>query len=54
MASASIESLAPRGIVDRKFARHLLDVKLHEHPPYYGGMVWVLMMLGMWLESRAL
>ena len=54
LASDSIESLAPRNIVRREFARQLLDVKLREHPAYYGVMVWVLMMLGLWLGSRKL
>jgi asparagine synthase (glutamine-hydrolysing) len=54
IASASIESLRPRGIVNPEFARDLLDVKLHQHPKYYGVMVWVLMMLGLWLDSRKL
>jgi asparagine synthase (glutamine-hydrolysing) len=39
LASDSIESLRPRGIVRPEFARHLLDVKLREHPGYYGVMV---------------
>jgi asparagine synthase (glutamine-hydrolysing) len=52
MASDSIGSLRPHGIVRPEFVRHLLDVKLREHPGYYGVMVWVLMMLGLWLDSR--
>jgi asparagine synthase (glutamine-hydrolysing) len=54
LARASIESLRPRGIVRPEFVRDLLDVKLREHPGYYGVMVWVLMMLALWLDSRKL
>jgi asparagine synthase (glutamine-hydrolysing) len=54
LANASIESLRPRGIVRPQFVRQLLDAKLREHPGYYGVMVWVLMMLGLWLDSRKL
>ena len=52
LATDSIDSLRPRGIVRPEFVRQLLDVKLREHPGYYGVMVWVLMMLGLWLDSR--
>ncbi|WP_280154023.1 asparagine synthase-related protein [Piscinibacter sp. XHJ-5] len=54
LANDSIERLRPRGIVRPEFVRQLLDVKLREHPGYYGVMVWVLMMLGLWLDSRKL
>jgi asparagine synthase (glutamine-hydrolysing) len=54
MASDSIESLRPRGILRPEFVRDLLDVRLRQHPGYYGVMVWVLMMLGLWLDSRKL
>ena len=54
MASDSIESLRPRGILRPEFVRDLLDVRLRQHPGYYGVMVWVLMMLGLWLNSRKL
>lgn len=54
LAVASIERLKPRGIVQPQFVEHLLHTKLHEHPNYYGTMVWLLAMLGLWLESRDL
>lgn len=54
LAADSIDSLRPRGIVRQEFVKNLLEVKLREHPGYYGVMVWVLMMLGLWLESRRL
>jgi asparagine synthase (glutamine-hydrolysing) len=54
LARDSIAGLLPRGIVRRDFVDDLFERKLHEHPGYYGTMVWVLMMLALWLESRRL
>ena len=54
LATDSINLLRPRGIVRPQFLTTLLDVKLREHPGYYGTMVWILMMLGIWLDSRKL
>lgn len=54
MAVDAIERLRPRGIVRPEFVRQLLDVKLREHEGFYGVMVWVLMVLGLWLDSRKL
>lgn len=54
LAMDSIDLLRPRGIVKPEFLRTLLDVRLREHPGYYGTMVWVLMMLAIWLDSRKL
>jgi asparagine synthase (glutamine-hydrolysing) len=54
LAVDSIKLLEPRGIVRPQFIGQLLDNKLREHPGYYGTMVWILMMLGLWLDSRKL
>jgi asparagine synthase (glutamine-hydrolysing) len=54
LAVDSINLLKPRGIVRPQFVNQLLDVKLKEHPGYFGTMVWILMMLGLWLDSRKL
>ena len=54
LAIASIGTLRHRGIVQPRFFDELVDRKLGEHPAYFGTMVWVLMMLGLWLESRKL
>jgi asparagine synthase (glutamine-hydrolysing) len=54
LAMDSIERLRPRGILRPQFVKELVDVKLREHPGYYGTMVWVLMMLSLWLDSRRL
>jgi len=54
LAVAAIEPLKQRGIVRADFIDTLMGERLPEHPAYYGTMVWVLMMLGLWLESRRL
>jgi asparagine synthase (glutamine-hydrolysing) len=54
LAADSIGTLRQRGIVQPRFIDELLATRLREHPAYFGTMVWVLMMLGLWLESRKL
>ncbi|HEU5297036.1 MAG TPA: asparagine synthase-related protein [Burkholderiaceae bacterium] len=54
LAGDSIGGLRQRGIVQPRFLDDLFATRLREHPPFFGGMVWVLMMLGIWLESRGL
>jgi asparagine synthase (glutamine-hydrolysing) len=54
LATESIRSLDQHGYARRKFIDELLGTKLREHPQYFGSMVWVLMMLGLWLDSRAI
>ncbi len=53
LARDSLEGLTTRGFVNPAFIRQLLDVKLAEHPGYYGEMVWILMMLEQWLRRHA-
>jgi asparagine synthase (glutamine-hydrolysing) len=53
LAIDSLASLAERGVVRPAFISELLDVKLAEHPGYYGEMVWILMMLSQWLDAKA-
>jgi asparagine synthase (glutamine-hydrolysing) len=52
-AAASVHELAARGLVSRPFVEQLLATRVREVPGYYGGMVWVLMMLEQWLRQRA-
>lgn len=54
LAVDSIDLLRSRGIVQPRFIDDLLANRLREHPAYFGTMVWVLMMLGLWLDSRGL
>ena len=53
LATNSLRSLAPRGLVRADFIEALLTHRLPEHPGYYGEMVWVLMMLEQWLQAKA-
>lgn len=54
LAVDSIRVVESRGLVQRAFVDELLERRLHEHPGYYGTMVWLLMVLGQWLDSRRL
>ncbi len=57
--SARLRSLAEdsvRGLVDRKILRNdfvdaLFGRYLHDHPGYYGEMIWISMMLEQWLRQ---
>jgi asparagine synthase (glutamine-hydrolysing) len=52
LAMNSIALLKPYGIVRPAFLDDLVQTKLREHPAYYGTMVWLLMMLGLWLDAH--
>lgn len=54
LAKASIDQLQSRGIVRPQFVDQLMHGDLHRHAGYFGTMAWVLMMLGLWLDSRKL
>jgi asparagine synthase (glutamine-hydrolysing) len=54
LAADSIGRLRHRGIVNPQFIDELLTRRLREHSTYFGTMAWVLMMLGLWLDSRRL
>jgi asparagine synthase (glutamine-hydrolysing) len=54
LAADSIGLLRHRGIVQTRFIDELMGPRLREHPAYFGSMIWVLMMLGLWLDSRKL
>jgi asparagine synthase (glutamine-hydrolysing) len=54
LAGDSIAGLRQRGIVQPSFLDELFGARLREHAPFFGNMIWVLMMLGIWLESRGL
>ena len=53
LATDSLRSVATRGVVRPEFVKQLLEVRLPEHPHYYGTMVWILMMLEQWLRQHA-
>jgi asparagine synthase (glutamine-hydrolysing) len=52
LSQSSLDSLVRRGLVRELFARDLLGRRIHEHPGYYGEVVWVLVMLDQWLASH--
>jgi asparagine synthase (glutamine-hydrolysing) len=53
LAFDSLGALASRDIVRREFIEALRMQHLHEHPGYYGEMVWILMMLEQWFSAQA-
>lgn len=53
LAAQAIDSLRPHRFVRPQAVDDLFGRRLHEHPRFFGTMVWVLMMLGLWLDSRA-
>jgi asparagine synthase (glutamine-hydrolysing) len=54
LAGDSIARIRQRGIVQPQFIDDLFNRRLREHAAYYGTMVWLLMMLSLWLDSRKL
>ena len=54
LAQDALGRLKTRGIVRPQFVDDLTGRLLREHPGYFGTLVWVLMMLGLWLDSRRL
>jgi asparagine synthase (glutamine-hydrolysing) len=54
LARASLDRLRSRRIVQPAFLDHLSERLLLEHSGYYGVLVWVLMVLSLWLDSRRL
>jgi asparagine synthase (glutamine-hydrolysing) len=52
LAFASLSALGERGFVRREFLRDLTGHKLAEHAAYFGEMIWTLMMLEQWLQSK--
>lgn len=52
-ARETLDGLGSRGIVKPGFLDKLRCEYLPAYPGYYGEMVWILMMLELWLRSRA-
>ncbi len=52
LAAEAVHSLRAMGLLQPQFTDELLGPRLREHPKYFGTMVWVLMMLGLWLQAR--
>jgi asparagine synthase (glutamine-hydrolysing) len=53
IASEALERLADRGITNKSVARVLMKDRLHEHPGYYGELVWILTVMSQWLDSHS-
>jgi asparagine synthase (glutamine-hydrolysing) len=52
IARDSLEGLKGRRIFRAPFVDDLLGKHLQQHPPYYGTLVWILMMLEHWLNQH--
>lgn len=52
LASAAVDTLRPLGILRAGFFDELRNRLLPAHPAYYGTLVWLLMMLGLWFEAK--
>jgi len=52
LATESVQAFGRRGIVRPAFVAELVGRRMPEHPHFYGGMVWVLMMLEQWLQDH--
>ena len=52
LARDSLQGLAGRGIIEERFVNELLERRLPEHPPYFGEMVWILMILEQWMRGQ--
>jgi asparagine synthase (glutamine-hydrolysing) len=50
LAEDSVRGLVDRDILRRDFVNTLFSRHLHEHPGYYGEMIWISMMLEQWLR----
>jgi asparagine synthase (glutamine-hydrolysing) len=53
LAGDCLSSLKGRGIVAPEFIDRLLAEHLQSHAPYFGTMVWVLMMMDLWFQKHA-
>lgn len=52
LALDSLDYLRGARVVRAKFLDKLLKEYLPQHPGYYGELVWILMMLSQWLQSK--
>ncbi|MCK9259294.1 MAG: asparagine synthase C-terminal domain-containing protein [Azoarcus sp.] len=53
LARASAVPLVEQGILRQDFVDALFKTHLPAFPGYYGEMVWIMMMMGQWLEHHA-
>jgi asparagine synthase (glutamine-hydrolysing) len=53
LVTDSLGSLATRRLFRPAFVDQLLNIRLPEHPGYYGEMVWIMVMLEHWLRVHS-
>jgi asparagine synthase (glutamine-hydrolysing) len=53
LAFDSMSTLKGRGIVRAQFIDDLCNARLRSHPNYYGGFMWILMILELWCQWQA-
>ena len=53
MAGDALTSLRRHGWFREDFLDRVVDLHRREHAAYYGELVWVLMILGLWLDTHA-
>jgi len=51
IAHDTLAGLSGRGVVKPDFIANLMNEQLTTHPQYYGGYVWVLMLLELWFRQ---
>jgi asparagine synthase (glutamine-hydrolysing) len=52
LSEDALSSLAERGYFRREFLREALRLHREGHAPYYGELVWILMVLELWLQAH--
>ncbi|GAB4466146.1 MAG: asparagine synthase (glutamine-hydrolyzing) [Burkholderiaceae bacterium] len=52
MAAAAVDTLRPLGVLRPGFFDELRQRLVPAHPAYYGTLLWVLMMLGLWYDAK--
>lgn len=53
MARDLLTDLKGRGVVRADFLDDLIGTKLQDHPKYYGGLVWLFMVLELWMRETS-
>jgi len=53
LARQSVDRLVDHGLIQGDFVKELFEIRLPEHPGYYGEMIWILTMLSQWLSAKA-
>jgi asparagine synthase (glutamine-hydrolysing) len=47
-----MRGLAGRGLINATFLRELRDLHRKDNASYYGGIIWVLVMLELWFRHH--